>query len=189
MKVYRAEEKEVKELEYGDVIPFDMKDGEHVEAIVIAVENDAAVCTFIDALGDDHCMNRDWTSEGGYLASDMRKYLNGELLERFPDDIRTRLQQDENGDYLRLFTEKEVFGENYYSEEPQEDVEQYYYFKNRKNRIALSGHTGEYRALWWLRDVAHSTYFALVDYGGYCNGSYASRSLGVRPAFLISMER
>lgn len=189
MKVYRAEEKEVKELEYGDVIPFDMKDGEHVEAIVIAVEGSAAVCTFIDALKDDHYMNEDWTSEGGYLASDMRKYLNGELLERFPDEIRERLQQDENGDYLRLFTEKEVFGKNYYSEEPQEDVEQYYYFKNRKNRIALSGHAGEYRALWWLRDVAASARFAFVVSYGLCDNNGAGYSLGVRPRFLISMER
>ncbi len=41
------------------------------------------------------------------------------------------------------------------------------------------------RAYWWLRDVAHSPNFALVDTGGYCGNSYASHSLGVRPAFGI----
>ncbi len=189
MKVYRAEEKDVSTLEYADVISFDMKDGEHVEAIVIAIEGGAAVCTFVDALEDDHCMNENWETKGGYLASDMRKYLNGELLDRFPDEIRERLQQDNNGDYLRLFSEKEVFGENYYSDESEADVEQYYYFKNRKNRIALSGHAGEYRARWWLRDVASSTSFALVYGDGNCYGRNASDSRGVRPAFLISMER
>lgn len=41
------------------------------------------------------------------------------------------------------------------------------------------------RAAWWLRDVASSTYFALVDAGGYCTYVSASYSFGVRPAFGI----
>ena len=41
------------------------------------------------------------------------------------------------------------------------------------------------RASWWLRDVANSTYFALVSGGGIASNSNASNSYGVRPAFGI----
>ncbi len=41
------------------------------------------------------------------------------------------------------------------------------------------------RASWWLRDVVTSTHFASVYGSGIANGSYASNSYGVRPAFGI----
>lgn len=42
------------------------------------------------------------------------------------------------------------------------------------------------RASWWLRDVISASRFALVNYGGNADYSYASGSFGVRPAFCIS---
>lgn len=39
---------------------------------------------------------------------------------------------------------------------------------------------------WWLRDVITASYFANVSYAGDADCSYASNSLGVRPAFCIS---
>ena len=42
------------------------------------------------------------------------------------------------------------------------------------------------RANWWLRDVVSASYFACVDYTGFCYFNGASRSwVGVRPAFGI----
>lgn len=41
------------------------------------------------------------------------------------------------------------------------------------------------RATWWLRDVITAADFALVANFGYAYCNYASRSLGVRPAFCI----
>lgn len=38
---------------------------------------------------------------------------------------------------------------------------------------------------YWLRDVVSATYFAIVYDYGYANGSNASTSLGVRPAFAV----
>lgn len=38
---------------------------------------------------------------------------------------------------------------------------------------------------YWLRDVASASAFSNVDYGGSADNSYASYSLGVRPAFCI----
>ena len=42
------------------------------------------------------------------------------------------------------------------------------------------------RATWWLRDVITASYFAFVDTAGHASFSFASYSLGVRPAFCIS---
>lgn len=42
------------------------------------------------------------------------------------------------------------------------------------------------RATWWLRDVITASYFARVARSGDADSSYASSSLGVRPAFCIS---
>lgn len=39
---------------------------------------------------------------------------------------------------------------------------------------------------WWLRDVITASYFAYVSDYGHANYSYASYSVGVRPAFCIS---
>ena len=51
-----------------------------------------------------------------YIHSDLRKYLNNELLSLFPKEIRNRMcpmmVKDSYGDYLRIPTEKEIFGEN-----------------------------------------------------------------------------
>ena len=41
------------------------------------------------------------------------------------------------------------------------------------------------RSNWWLRDVVNAANFAIVHYNGHCYNSYASGSLGVRPAFGI----
>ena len=51
-------------------------------------------------------MNKDNTNEGGYENSDLRKNLNGEILEQYPDKIRKRMVAFENGDLLRIPTEK-----------------------------------------------------------------------------------
>lgn len=42
------------------------------------------------------------------------------------------------------------------------------------------------RVTWWLRDVITASNFAYVNGNGLANYSYASNSLGVRPAFCIS---
>lgn len=42
------------------------------------------------------------------------------------------------------------------------------------------------RATWWLRDVITASGFAYVNGNGLANYTYASNSLGVRPAFCIS---
>ena len=55
--------------------------------------------------------------------------------------------------------------------------------QKRRARITLD--LDDDMALWWLRDVVSSTYFALVNANGDASGNGASASVGVRPAFTI----
>lgn len=176
----------MKSIKVGDKVLVELKDGEQVEIVAIDRCKDGTVCTFRDCIEGYRSMNDTHTTEGGYLGSEMRKFLNGELLERFPDEIKERLQQDENGDYLRLFTEKEVFGENRWAKEKEsDDVQQLEYFKDRHNRIAFDGINGT-PDWWWLANPASATDFCLCNcygYADYLSAGYAHDY--VRPRFVI----
>lgn len=173
----------------GDVISFDLTDGEAVEAMAVKTEDDGTIFCLVDCLKDEHRMNSRDTNKGGYEATELRAKLNGEILARFPSEIAEKMIPFENGDLLRLPTEKEIFGENYYGLDEPEEVTQWKPMKLRRNRIAFRGKNGAWEWYWlqnpWLRDVASSTYFAFVTDAGYANATSASASFGVRPAFKI----
>ena len=169
-----------------DVICFKLKDGEKCEARAVKLEDGKMLMVFEDCLRKEYPMNKTDTTEGGYEASYLRQALNTEILERFPDKIRKRMEPFENGDYLRILSEKEVFGENVYGQDDDTDTKQLPTMKLRKNRIASQGLNGDYE-WYWLRDVVSASHFAFVgSYGGanYSTASFAG--VGVRPAFQIS---
>lgn len=172
----------------GDTISFDLTDGEHMEAIAVKEETDGMIFCAVDCLETEYQMNKKPTNEGGYEACELRKALNGEILERFPAEIRESIVPFENGDLLRLPTEKEIFGKNKYGENESDNVTQWEPMKLRRNRIAFQGYNGEWEWYWLqnrLRGVASATYFAYVTGRGYASCYGASSSLGVRPAFKI----
>lgn len=147
-------------------LKFKLKTGQKVKAIKIGETEDAIKYMLYDCLGPEMPMNATGTTEGGYEASDMREYLNNELIKWFKDKTIALLQQDENGDYLTLPSRDEIQNLN-----------------DWRDRIALDE---DRESTWyWLRDVAASTYFALVDSSGSCDLSSASGSFGVRPAFYL----
>lgn len=62
-------------------------------------------------------------------------------------------------------------------------------YRVEKSQLPLFAHEPSRicnRATWWLRDVVTASAFAGVYSGGYADCSYASYSIGVRPAFCIS---
>ena len=90
----------------------------------------------------------------------------------------------DNGDVLRIPTEKEMFGENEHGEAEPEDVTQWEPMRLRKNRICFQGKNG--LCEWgWLQNAVSSTNFANVDINGYACFDWASGSLGVRPVFQL----
>ena len=186
MKVRRTEKIKVNLFRVGDVIRFKLSDGEKVEMLAVKEESDGMIFCFADCLAKEYSMNAQNTNAGGWDASDLRKKLNGEILDCFPRKIRKLLLPFENGDLLRLPTEKEIFGSNPCGEDEPESVSQWEPMKQRKNRIASQGLNGGWEWYWLQNRVPNSAAgFAYVDGGGDWACSCASSAFGVRPVAKI----
>lgn len=171
----------------GDVIAFTLTDGEEVEALAVKQEQDGTLFCLVDCLNQEYPMNEEDSNRGDYEATDLRVKLNGEILDRFPADIRKKMVAFANGDYLRLPTEKEIFGCNDYGKAEPDDVQQWEPMKQRKNRIAFQGKGTDRWEWYWLQNAhkRYAAYFAGVAGNGYAYCSNASAAGGVRPAFKI----
>lgn len=197
MKVYRTSEVLAGgKYEVGDIVSYTMEDGEEVEALAVKEEFDkhgnlCMVFMLLDCLKEECRMNRDDTNDGGYEESHLRDQLATKYLEKFPAALRLNMVPFENGDLLRIPTEREIFGRNIYGEEEPNTVEQFEPMKKRRNRMAFDGLNGETQA-YWLQNkrVRSATTFCYVNStGGYASGNYASNSLGVRPLYRIRNYR
>lgn len=196
MKVYRTSEVLAGgRYEVGDIVSYTMEDGEEVEALAVKEEFDkhgnlCMVFMLLDCLKEECRMNRDDTNDGGYEESHLRDQLATKYLEKFPAALRLNMVPFENGDLLRIPTEREIFGRNIYGEEEPNTVEQFEPMKKRRNRMAFDGLNGETQA-YWLQNkrVRSATSFCCVNNPGYANDYYASRSFGVRPLYRIRNYR
>ena len=181
------EKKNGRQFEVGDVIAFALTNGEEVEAMAMKAEEDGMIFALVDCIEDEQPMMKD-----GKLW--MREYLNRDLYIRFPVEIRNMMLPFEHADMLRLLTQKEVFGENIWeSDIDEEEYEWLEPMKDRRNRIAFQGKDSSVDDWCWywladqLRDVASGTAFAFVYGGGYSSTYNASGTFGVRPAFKLSL--
>lgn len=196
MKVYRTSEVLAGgKYEVGDIVSYTMEDGEEVEALAVKEEFDkhgnlCMVFMLLDCLKEECRMNRDDTNDGGYEESHLRDQLATKYLEKFPAALRLNMVPFENGDLLRIPTEREIFGRNIYGEEEPNTVEQFEPMKKRRNRMAFDGLNGETQA-YWLQNkrVRSATAFCGVNSNGYAGGTYASNSIGVRPLYRIRNYR
>lgn len=135
MKVKGIIESDVDTFKVGDVIEVKLADGVKVQAMAVQQEEDGMIFCLTDCLPGEHPMNSASTNEGGYEESDLRKKLNGEILYLFPAELKAMMAPFNNGDLLRLPTEKEIFGKNYYGECESLCVKQWEPMKKRRNRI------------------------------------------------------
>ena len=196
MKVYRTSEVLAGgKYEVGDIVSCTMEDGEEVEALAVKEEFDkhgnlCMVFMLLDCLKEECRMNRDDTNDGGYEESHLRDQLATKYLEKFPAALRLNMVPFENGDLLRIPTEREIFGRNIYGEEEPNTVEQFEPMKKRRNRMAFDGLNGETQA-YWLQNkrVRSATTFCFVGIAGFANSNNASLSLGVRPLYRIRNYR
>lgn len=196
MKVYRTSEVLAGgKYEVGDIVSYTMEDGEEVEALAVKEEFDkhgnlCMVFMLLDCLKEECRMNRDDTNDGGYEESHLRDQLATKYLEKFPAALRLNMVPFENGDLLRIPTEREIFGRNIYGEEEPNTVEQFKPMKKRRNRMAFDGLNGETQA-YWLQNkrVGSATFFCCVTYTGFAGNGNASNSFGVRPLYRIRNYR
>ncbi len=133
-------------------------------------------------------MNIGNTNEGGYLESDLRKFVTQDLLKVFPDKLLARMVNDDNGDLLSIPTYGQIFGKDRDDEWDQKNIEidqreQLPLMVKRKTRTA---DLNDERAWYWLRNkVQLPSDFAYVNSYGSAATTGASSSIGCRLAFLI----
>lgn len=154
------------EMMVGDVISFTLEDGEKVKAMKMA---DDGTFLFVDCLKEEQTM----------------KELDlGKILRKIPDEIVALMEPWSDGQFLRLPTEKEIFGTNEIGEDEPEEVAQWEPMKERRNRIAFQGLNGPWEWYWLSNKKKNSAaYFANVHGAGDCSYGNASSANGVRPAF------
>lgn len=198
MEVKRTIKTDVESFELGDVISFKLKDGEKVKAKAVKKTDEGMLFITVDCLKDEYQMFKNTggmkSVEINYANSDLRHALNCEILDRFPNEIRSRMvgmridnESNMFFDLLRIPTEKEIFGENHYGKDESDTVVQFKGMKKRKNRIAFQGSkTGTFEWYWLQNCVADTAFhFARVSDAGNAYYSSASKSDGVRPVFLL----
>lgn len=180
MKVKRMIKSDVDTFKVGDIIKVKLTDGVKVQAMAMQQEEDGMIFCLVDCLPGEYPMNSTRTSE-------LRKKLNGEILNLFPAELKTMMAPFDNGDLLRLPTEKEIFGENYYGEYESPYVKQWKPMKKRRNRMAFDGSKEENLQWYWLMNKVRESAptFSLVYNDGSASTADASSSYGVRPAFKI----
>ena len=198
MEVTRKTKIETEAFELGDIIKFKLADGQKVKAMAVRQDENGTLFVTVDCLKDCYPMFKNPGAMGSmeicYFNSDLRHYLNKEVLKLFPEEIRSRMNIMPVGnneyDLLRIPTEKEIFGENPYGKEESTDINRFNGMKKRRNRIAFRA-TEDNNEAWewyWLQNRVEDTaaLFALVDNYGFADCADASDSYGVRPVFLLS---
>lgn len=187
MKVKRMIKSDVSTFKVGDIIKVRLTDGEKALAMAVQQEEDGMIFCLVDCLAKEYPMNETCTNEGGYEASDLRKKLNGEILNLFPVELTDMMIPFDNGDLLRLPTEKEILGENYHGEYESPCVKQWKPMKKRRNRMAFDGTKYEKFQWYWLANKVEDSVsrFASVDAGGNADYYNVTNSIGIRPTFKI----
>lgn len=183
----------------GDIISFTLTTGEKVKAKAIRETPNGMLFITVDCLKDEQKMfeNPGRAEKVDYEHSDLRKKLNGEIFESFPEEIKRRMVGMQVGqtncfDMLRIPTEREIFGMNHYGVRTTPvSVRRFYGMENRRERIAFQGSETGIEEWYWLQNkVEDSTSyffdFVVVSGRGLANCGAASYSHGVRPVFLLS---
>lgn len=173
---------EVGEWQIGDIIRFTLLTGEEVEAQCQRVDPEGATFCLTHCLEEEQPMNEENTNEGGWDESDLREYLNTEILNSFPESIRSKMKPIYKDDLLTLPAVEDIFGEwDFDRWEPKEGAEPNWpLMKHRQYRSK-----GNW---WWGRSAyaTNATNFCLVDTDGNAIYYHASLSFGLAPAFLIA---
>ena len=148
-----------------------------------------------DCIGEPHVMNKQPTNKGGYMNSELRRYVLDELLPLFPDALRSAFiprtmsefidgKAREYTDTLWIPSASDVLGDaagDYWEADPS--GEQLRIFERERDRVKEVAGKGTYP--WWLRSANRncSKYFAFVNTNGGVSNYNAIYSLGVAPGF------
>lgn len=177
----------------GDLIPFNLKTGE--EVVVRATRDKTGKLFFVleDCLEDEHAMNKQNTTKGGWAACEMRKYINKTVFALLPDELQAVIaptkivqivggERVETDDKLFLFSRTQVFGKGAWSEREPEDT-QLDCFLREVDRVKECGDNGTWS--WWLRSASNTNFFGTVGSSGNYYTNSANNSYGVALGFCL----
>ena len=168
----------------GDLISFELGNGESAEALGIKDEGDGVIFVFVDCLKREYPMNTE-RRDGGYAKSSLRNVLNSDVLHLFPYEIRNQMVPFESGDLVRIPTARELFGNEVYD---RGENAQWTLMEDLRNRIAYAGFRSKLWTCYWLQDTtvrSSSVFFDVVTSTGERSNCIAVTSLGVRPVFKL----
>lgn len=179
-------------LKVGDIITEKTLDGEEMDLVVVDMGPGWARFESKDCLPVEAAYNQNNRNAGGFADSDVKHYLNEEVFNNLPEDLRNviaeveRKQENGKSSLCRLFlpTESELFGDCCYSEDGT--YSQIEYYKDRRNRIKCNRKGGS-PDWYWTASVGSggSTYCVRVGYIGTSDNWGASNGLYVPVCFVI----
>ena len=192
MEINRTMTVDTEMFEVGDVLAFSLTDGEKVQAMAVKETPAGMLFVLVDCLNKEYPMFEDIDrvdeDDVSYMTSDLRNALNGEILARFPEEIKSRMVAvNPEGDMLRIPSEREIFGKNEYGINEDKTVTQWKPMELRRNRIAFQGDNGAWEWYWLMnRHKRYASHYANVGISGNAGCNDAGYSGGVRPVFLLS---
>ena len=179
-------------LKVGDIITEKTLDGEEMDLVVVDRGPGWARFESKDCLPVEVAYNQNNRNAGGFAGSDVKHYLNKEVFNSLPEELRNVIaeveRKQENGEssLCRLFlpTESELFGDCCYSED--DTYSQIEYYKDRRNRIKCNRKGGS-PDWYWAASVGsgNSTNCVRVDNHGDSNDWNAGSELYVPVCFVI----
>lgn len=179
-------------LKVGDIITEKTLDGEEMDLVVVDMGPGWARFESKDCLPVEVAYNQNNRNAGGFADSDVKHYLNEEVFNSLPEELRNVIaeveRKQENGEssLCRLFlpTESELFGDCCYSEDGT--YNQIEYYKDRRNRIKCNRKGGS-PDWYWAASVRSgiSTLCVSVNNHGDSYTWYASNVLYVSVCFII----
>lgn len=159
--------------------------GKHYTATCQKVGKNGAIFMFDQYLDELRVMNYQRTNEGGYEASDLRKFLKKFVTSSIFDEIReVMVPFKKTGDLLRIPTAEEMFGPKRVNEyyETLSHKKQWSLMKDRYNRLAFRGE-GQRIEWGWMQNKYSKdsdTDFAITNFYGEMNSCRAYDAVGVR---------
>ena len=182
-------------LKVGDEITDQLLSGEKITYVVAHITEEEVHFVSKDCMEKRVPWNENGKNTGGFKESDLCRYLNEEVWNLLPEELREVIGEREclqivDGEESRFFlklwlpSEYEVFEDDWASE--VKEGQQFELFKDSRNRIKGAGDGGS-RALWWLLSVCsgNSTYACFVNDIGYASYGSCSDAIRVPVCFTI----
>ena len=180
MRVLRQTNIETEEFQIGDQIKVNLKDYGEFTLTAQKVTEEGTLFIF-NSIVTKRQMNSEWTNKGGFENSELNKWMQSELLDSFPESIKSRIKS------ISIPTYEQIVGhDDFESYFELYDDDQFPLMKNEKNRVStFEDETCGY----WLKNATKkevsSAHFAFVYLRGNANAYNASVSDGVLPVILL----